>query len=93
MPPPGVVGSAPPPLSIGGPTGYVPTPPPSAAVNAVAPGGAMVIGGALPDKMNTLFIGSIAPGINNVVMEKLLKVRRVKLVIYEHDSEINHSGI
>ncbi|KAG0285776.1 hypothetical protein BGZ97_007678, partial [Linnemannia gamsii] len=39
-------------------------------------GGAMagvVVGGALPDKMNTLFIGSIAPGINKVAMEKLLR--------------------
>jgi hypothetical protein len=41
-------------------------------------GGAMagvVVGGALPDKMNTLFIGSIAPGINKVAMEKLLRVK------------------
>jgi len=37
---------------------------------------AFVIGGALPDKMNTVFIGSIAPGISNAVMEKLLKVRK-----------------
>lgn len=26
--------------------------------------------------MNTVFIGSIAPGISNAVMEKLLKVRK-----------------
>ncbi|KAF9132584.1 hypothetical protein BGW39_011762 [Mortierella sp. 14UC] len=51
-------------------------PPNSVGVGAqVGGGGAMaaVVGGALPDKMNTLFIGSIAPGINNVAMEKLLK--------------------
>ncbi|GJJ76087.1 RNA-binding protein 25 [Entomortierella parvispora] len=72
--PPGAMGSAPPPLSIGGPAGYVPTPPPSAqGLKPAAAPGATVVGGALPDKMNTLFIGSIAPGINNVVMEKLLK--------------------
>ncbi|KAF9949954.1 hypothetical protein BGZ70_001568 [Mortierella alpina] len=76
-------GSGPPPGS--GPMpmpGYMATPPPSsglkAGANAAGPGGAvsantMVVGGALPDKMNTLFIGSIAPGINNVAMEKLLK--------------------
>ncbi|KAG0253768.1 hypothetical protein BGZ95_006212, partial [Linnemannia exigua] len=48
---------------------------PGSAGAATAGGGAMsaVVGGALPDKMNTLFIGSIAPGINNVAMEKLLK--------------------
>ena len=41
----------------------------------VGQGGAMAaVGGALPDKMNTLFIGSIAPGINKVAMEKLLRV-------------------
>ncbi|KAF9573279.1 hypothetical protein EC968_008818 [Mortierella alpina] len=62
--------------------GYMATPPPSSGakpgVSAAGPGNAippsaMVVGGALPDKMNTLFIGSIAPGINNVAMEKLLK--------------------
>jgi hypothetical protein len=36
------------------------------------------VGGALPEKMNTLFIGSIAPGINNIAMEKLLKVKEKK---------------
>ncbi|KAF9982314.1 hypothetical protein BGZ75_006288 [Mortierella antarctica] len=74
IPPPG---SGPMPMP-----GYMTTPPPSsglkAGANAAGPGGAipasaMVVGGALPDKMNTLFIGSIAPGINNVAMEKLLK--------------------
>ncbi|KAF9100484.1 hypothetical protein BGX29_006533 [Mortierella sp. GBA35] len=47
--------------------------PPKSAGAAAAQGGAMAVGGALPDNMNTLFIGSIAPGINNVAMEKLLK--------------------
>ncbi|KAF9959157.1 hypothetical protein BGZ72_010192 [Mortierella alpina] len=74
IPPPG---SGPMPMP-----GYMATPPTSAGLkagpNAAGPGGAipassMVVGGALPDKMNTLFIGSIAPGINNVAMEKLLK--------------------
>ncbi|ORZ26726.1 hypothetical protein BCR41DRAFT_419701 [Lobosporangium transversale] len=37
------------------------------------PASSFIPGGALPDKLNTLFIGSIAPGINNVAMEKLLK--------------------
>ncbi|KAF8930008.1 hypothetical protein BGZ58_008530 [Dissophora ornata] len=78
-------GSAP--MGHGGPPGYInPAPPPSSAApfkggpplsgtslgNAI-PASAFMVGGALPDKMNTLFIGSIAPGINNVAMEKLLK--------------------
>ncbi|KAI9240486.1 MAG: hypothetical protein BYD32DRAFT_449415 [Podila humilis] len=48
---------------------------PPAAPRPPGPGAssAFVIGGALPDKMNTVFIGSIAPGISNAVMEKLLK--------------------
>ncbi|KAK3837928.1 MAG: hypothetical protein JOS17DRAFT_732213 [Linnemannia elongata] len=41
------------------------------------------VGGALPDKMNTLFIGSIAPGINKVAMEKLLKTTG-NLVKWKH---------
>ncbi|KAG0049470.1 hypothetical protein BGZ83_005746 [Gryganskiella cystojenkinii] len=67
------------PMSIGGHAGYTPAAPPSSqALKAAAPpptttAPTMAIGGALPDKMNTLFIGSIAPGINNIVMEKLLK--------------------
>ncbi|KAG0349897.1 hypothetical protein BG005_010573 [Podila minutissima] len=58
---------------------YGSAPPPAAAPATRPPGsgatssGAFVIGGALPDKMNTVFIGSIAPGISNAVMEKLLK--------------------
>lgn len=44
------------------------------SVAGAGQGGAIAVGGALPDKMNTLFIGSIAPGINKVAMEKLLKV-------------------
>ncbi|KAF8936668.1 hypothetical protein BGZ47_009390 [Haplosporangium gracile] len=50
---------------------------------AVGQGGAMTVGGALPDKMNTLFIGSIAPGINKVAMEKLLKTTG-NLVKWKH---------
>ncbi|KAF9183566.1 hypothetical protein BGZ51_003921 [Haplosporangium sp. Z 767] len=78
QPPPG---SAAP--GMGGPPGFNPTATPVAprlkvGANGAAPGGgvpgsAMVVGGALPDKMNTLFISSIAPGINNIAMEKLLK--------------------
>ncbi|KAF9089268.1 hypothetical protein BGX23_006825 [Mortierella sp. AD031] len=62
---PGTPGAPPGALMVG-------TPPKSAGA-AAAQGGAMAVGGALPDNMNTLFIGSIAPGINNVAMEKLLK--------------------
>ncbi|KAF9148230.1 hypothetical protein BG015_010051 [Linnemannia schmuckeri] len=50
---------------------------------AVGQGGAMAVGGALPDKMNTLFIGSIAPGINKVAMEKLLRTTG-NLVKWKH---------
>ncbi|KAG0208226.1 hypothetical protein BGX28_000754 [Mortierella sp. GBA30] len=74
IPPPGSIPMVPP--------GYMSTPLSSttlkAGPNGAAPGypmtaGMLVAGGALPDKMNTLFIGAIAPGINNVAMEKLLK--------------------
>ncbi|KAG0360229.1 hypothetical protein BGZ54_009645 [Gamsiella multidivaricata] len=85
--PPAALGAPPgsAPMGMGGPPGFVNAPPPSSGPgfmtgppngmsggNAI-PASAFVVGGALPDKMNTLFIGSIAPGINNVAMEKLLK--------------------
>ncbi|KAF9542516.1 hypothetical protein EC957_001885 [Mortierella hygrophila] len=62
------------------------TGPPSSlgAGTGVGQGGAMAaVGGALPDKMNTLFIGSIAPGINKVAMEKLLRTTG-NLVKWKH---------
>ncbi|KAG0025916.1 hypothetical protein BGZ82_009737 [Podila clonocystis] len=57
---------------------YGSAPPPAASATRPPGSGttsssAFVVGGALPDKMNTVFIGSIAPGISNAVMEKLLK--------------------
>ncbi|KAF9390001.1 hypothetical protein BGX21_011580 [Mortierella sp. AD011] len=85
LPPPAGAGAPPGSgqMGLGGPPGFINAPPPSAGLggfNKGAPSGtgaipasAFVVGGALPDKMNTLFIGSIAPGINNVAMEKLLK--------------------
>ncbi|KAF9358755.1 hypothetical protein BGX34_008787 [Mortierella sp. NVP85] len=79
-------GSLPPTGPVGAPPGFInPPPPPSATAlkaggppSAAGPAGAIpasafVVGGTLPEKMNTLFIGSIAPGINNIAMEKLLK--------------------
>ncbi|KAG0338911.1 hypothetical protein BG004_007038 [Podila humilis] len=66
-------GSAPPSAAaIAAPTSAGARPPSGTGV-AFSNASAFVIGGALPDKMNTLFIGSIAPGISNTVMEKLLK--------------------
>lgn len=56
--------------------GYGSPPAPPRPPGPGASSSAFVIGGALPDKMNTVFIGSIAPGISNAVMEKLLKVRK-----------------
>ncbi|KAI1302795.1 hypothetical protein EDD11_005553 [Mortierella claussenii] len=77
LPPPGSA-----PMGPGQPAGY-PNPGPSPSASSMyktqrpplpgVPASAFLIGGALPDKMNTLFIGSIAPGINNMTMEALLK--------------------
>ncbi|KAF9116243.1 hypothetical protein BGX27_004094 [Mortierella sp. AM989] len=84
LPPPTGAGTSPGsgPMNLGGPVGFN-APSSASGFNKGAPSGvnsgnaipasAFVVGGALPDKMNTLFIGSIAPGINNIAMEKLLK--------------------
>ncbi|KAF8975315.1 hypothetical protein BGZ46_009214 [Entomortierella lignicola] len=80
IPPPAGAGVPPGsgPMNLGGPPGFNSPPPAFNKPASVTPGNAVpasafVVGGALPDKMNTLFIGSIAPGINNVAMEQLLK--------------------
>ncbi|KAF9432780.1 hypothetical protein BGZ76_010328 [Entomortierella beljakovae] len=84
LPPPGTVPPGSGPMNLGGPPGFINAPLPGAShfnkgvptasgsTNGI-PASAFVVGGALPEKMNTLFIGTIAPGINNVAMEKLLK--------------------
>lgn len=87
----GPYGGVVPPMPVPGMSGMKPgggIPPVGHGNNAIlagAPsslGAGAAVGGALPDKMNTLFIGSIAPGINKVAMEKLLRVSLFIIIIF-----------
>ncbi|KAF9157766.1 hypothetical protein DFQ26_008341, partial [Actinomortierella ambigua] len=69
---PGVLPPARPPTVVATLPSGPPTAPPSVTPTVPTPTKSAA-GGVLPDKLNTVFIGSIAPGINNVIMEKLLK--------------------
>ncbi|KAF9579903.1 hypothetical protein BGW38_003655 [Lunasporangiospora selenospora] len=73
--PPLINSSMAPPTLHAGPMAGLP-PNKSQGISSAAAGSA-VVGGALPDKLNTLFIGSIAPGINNTT-GSLVKWKRVQ---------------